>query len=731
MGIASGFFDVSGVEVLRGPQATFIGQAAAGGAILINSARPNFDGVNGYAELTVGDYNRRKINAAVNLPITDTFGARLAYMSENRASFFSNDAGVTTGNAGAQHQPGDQEDDNFRLSLLWEPNENFSLWAKLEQSHLDQHGPTEQPNHRPYTGYWDDDGDVSTPRVAVTSYAPHYNGPDATTATPDGNGGFLPGLNNAPGPNGAVYYNNDPWVLSNPLDQRRETKVDRVSVEANYTFDSGLTFRSLSSNIVMNRLQDENGNSLVYESNRGWQLGPGMQTWSQEFNLISPEGQRLEWLVGAYRNNRHTELSFNSPSNRPGSGDPGDVLSCGWQYDSSWTPCPTSFVPGIARSFWTSHDDVRHTALFGQLNFDLTDTIELTLETRLNEDHNRQKRAPGMVATSLVPTAAAPVRCEGIVEAQIFYCPQPGRPDIDNPATLLAWDGDITTYKAGLNWEPAEGHFIYAFFAKGYKSGQTGVLSTTNAVQEEIVNDLEIGWKGTLRPGLYAEFGIYSMDYEDMQLSTFSRGPIESRNGTTNIGDSTIEGFEGSLRAVFGGFGINASFAYTQSELGLISDVDTRALAGLNDGASYPGDINLGCDPQNPGNPAVGCFDYSSFVTSFQGSQNPFSPELTYNLGIDYAFQLSNGGTITPSLSLNHADSTYTNIDQRGDNDYYRTDARDIVNFSLTYQRDEWDYQFFVNNATDEVFIEGVSNGGDGIFYGDPRTVGFRARMQF
>jgi len=47
MGIASGIFDVTSIAVLRGPQATFVGQGAEGGAILINSERPKFDGLNG------------------------------------------------------------------------------------------------------------------------------------------------------------------------------------------------------------------------------------------------------------------------------------------------------------------------------------------------------------------------------------------------------------------------------------------------------------------------------------------------------------------------------------------------------------------------------------------------------------------------------------------------------------------------------------------------------------
>ncbi|MBN1240015.1 MAG: TonB-dependent receptor plug domain-containing protein, partial [Gammaproteobacteria bacterium] len=419
MGIASGFFDVSTIEVLRGPQATFVGQAAAGGAILINTARPNFDGLNGYVEATVGDYGRRKVNAAINLPVLDKFAARLAYMSENRDSFYENVAGSQSPGASSQWTPGDQQDDNYRLSMLWEPTDNFSLWTKLEQSKVLTYGPPVQPNPHFYTGFWDDDGNPATPSVPVRTYSPHYQGPAPGTATPNpATGGYFQG--GQPGPGGVLYDPLDPRKLANLGPQYRDTSVHRQSVEANWTFGNGITFRSLTSNIEMDRVQTEGGDSLAYSSYQGWQLGPGMRTWSQEFNLISPEGNRIEWLVGLYKNDRHTELQFNNPF---GVGPIGSVLNCGWQYDSSWTPCPTSFVPGVPRFMWSSVDDVVHQALFGQLNFNVSDTVELTLEARHNEDDNRQVRAFYTGAT-LDPTAVNTVPCRGNVEGQVFYCPE-------------------------------------------------------------------------------------------------------------------------------------------------------------------------------------------------------------------------------------------------------------------------------------------------------------------
>lgn len=721
MGIASGFFDVAGIEVLRGPQATFVGQAAAGGAILINSARPNFDGLGGFAELTTGSYGQRKLMGALNLPVTDKFAARAAYMSEVRDSYYDNMTGGQVPGAASQWTPGDQQDQNFRVSLLWEPSAKINVWAKFEESELHTYGAPLQPNPRYYIGYWDDDGNPSTPSLPVQTYSTHHAGPDASTATPNGTGGFLPGTNNRPGPNGVVYDPASPWEIASIVAQERDMKVHRESVEVNYTFESGITFRSLSSNIVMDRKQVEGGDSRAYQSLTGFQLGPGMQTWSQEFNLISPTGNRLEWLAGLYKNHRHTELHLNIPLN----------AQCGWQYNSSWTPCPTALVPGIPRLLWNSVDDVIHQAIYGQLNFHMTDNWELSLEYRQNEDDNAQVRSTYVTAAT-TPGGANTVPCEGNIEGQIFYCPPPGYPPLEpgypgwGPQPPFVAVDDVPTYKVGVNWEPADGHFIYAFYARGYKAAQS-IQTGFPLITEEIVDDYEIGWKGTLGSGLYAEFGIYDMSYEDMQLSVFQTSAAEGRQLTSNVDGSSIKGWEASIRAVVGEFGINASVNSTESELGNLTTVDTRAFPPPGPGQPYPGDTSKGCTTAVA--TTGSCFDYTPYRLELSGTENPFSPELTYTIGLDYTIQLAGGGTLVPALSYNYSDSAYSSLLQSPLDNYYRTDDRKLTNFSVSYRKDNWDVQFFATNVTDEVFIEGAS--GSSVLYGDPRVVGARIRMTF
>ena len=75
---AEPYYDIASVEVLRGPQGTFVGQNATGGAVFITEANPNFDGLHGNVELQYGNYNDALVLCVINLPLSDTLAARVA-----------------------------------------------------------------------------------------------------------------------------------------------------------------------------------------------------------------------------------------------------------------------------------------------------------------------------------------------------------------------------------------------------------------------------------------------------------------------------------------------------------------------------------------------------------------------------------------------------------------------------------------------------------------------------
>jgi iron complex outermembrane recepter protein len=132
------YYDIASVEVLRGPQGTFAGQNATGGAIFINEANPTLDRFGGWVEGQYGNYNDARVRAALNIPLTDTLAIRLATDDENRDTFFHM-SGPYTGNPGKLHST------NWRLSTLWRPTEDFTAVLKLDYNYIDHGGSPAAP----------------------------------------------------------------------------------------------------------------------------------------------------------------------------------------------------------------------------------------------------------------------------------------------------------------------------------------------------------------------------------------------------------------------------------------------------------------------------------------------------------------------------------------------------------------------------------------------------------
>jgi iron complex outermembrane recepter protein len=69
------FFDVSSVQVLKGPQGTLFGLSNDAGAILYEPTKPT-NTYEGYVSATLGNYDRGTFEAVVNLPVNDKLSLR-------------------------------------------------------------------------------------------------------------------------------------------------------------------------------------------------------------------------------------------------------------------------------------------------------------------------------------------------------------------------------------------------------------------------------------------------------------------------------------------------------------------------------------------------------------------------------------------------------------------------------------------------------------------------------
>ena len=111
------YYDVASIEILRGPQGTFGGQNATGGAVMVTTNDPVIGGgFDGYAQAQAGNFTDFALQGAINLPISDTLAARFAFDSETRDSFYH----VTGPNGGPYNgNPGNLRAGAGRVSLLW------------------------------------------------------------------------------------------------------------------------------------------------------------------------------------------------------------------------------------------------------------------------------------------------------------------------------------------------------------------------------------------------------------------------------------------------------------------------------------------------------------------------------------------------------------------------------------------------------------------------------------
>ncbi len=84
------FFDLERIEILRGPQGTLYGKNAIGGAVNITSNSPSEE-LSGYAEITLGNYNRFDSRAMISGAVfEDKILARIAFHSHKRAGWQGN-----------------------------------------------------------------------------------------------------------------------------------------------------------------------------------------------------------------------------------------------------------------------------------------------------------------------------------------------------------------------------------------------------------------------------------------------------------------------------------------------------------------------------------------------------------------------------------------------------------------------------------------------------------------
>lgn len=328
------FYDLRGLEVLRGPQGTFVGASSTGGALLINSADPSLAGVQGYFEGILGTYTDRRFDGAVNMPVNDELAFRVGFNAEHRGSFYRDIGSQNLTPAGEPiSDPGQVNDLNIRISGLWKPSADFQALLKVELNQSNTDGVAGQPNQNPFPN----------PLVpGQTQYVSSY-----------------------------AYSTHQPLVLNyETTGLINDSQMDRYGLELRYTLPNGVVLRSQTGyqshyfRTTLENSSDKFNDGITYT-----QIGPSDRNYYQEINAISPDTGRLTWVAGAASFYRNTPVYLSS--NRL-SLPPAGPLNSG--------PSPETALDILTVT--------RSVGVFGQLSYKFLDTLQLQVGVRENWDNN-------------------------------------------------------------------------------------------------------------------------------------------------------------------------------------------------------------------------------------------------------------------------------------------------------------------------------------------------------
>lgn len=469
----------------------------------------------------------------------------------------------------------------------------------------------------------------------------------------------------APGTDFAPYRLGDIRTLSYDNETAKVERAFLASLELRHEFASGLTLRSLSG----------------YQYKRNTYLA---DTDASQAPPGAGGGQATDYFAGEKQYSQ--EINIISPTY----GDFDWIIGGYYQHNDivvdidNFAPAPPVLInPRNSRDIY---------GIFGQGNYQFTSALEFQLGLRYS--HYKASGTGGVWLGRDFP---------GFPPGGIMLA------DISGSHT----DARVTG-KAALNWTVDDDHLIYGFVARGYKPG--GFESPTAEFDPETVWNYEIGWKGSLADNrVRLQLAAFYNDFKNMQFDILN--PDTGNTGIANIGSATIKGIEGQVQARFGGLGIDGGFGYLDSKLSSLTFVNVRELP--------PGQLGPQCPAGTASNPPA-CFDYDPYIITTDGGPNLYSPEWTYNAGIEYRADLNGRTTLTPRINYGYVGRRYDYLAYRP-NDLI--ESRGLLSALLTLEIDDWMIQGYATNLTNKEYVVGRS--GNNEFYGAPREYGVRVGVRF
>lgn len=580
------FFDLARVEVLRGPQGALFGKNTPAGAVSIVSAGPTSSFEGSVTALYNFELEGPEVSGYVSGPISDKIGARLAVKLLDQDGYIKNRA---TGH----DDPGNKMA-LARLTLRFAPTEDVDYTLKTEYSDRQVKGGLT----------------VSSP--LATSQNPSKTrylqqsalGPEGTEATS--------------------------WLVSG---------TGNLSI-GDFTLTSVTGYSFFRSNIINGFDQSvPNGNGAVTPNSVYNSYPEHFRQWSQEVRLLSPTGQKLEYVVGAYYDTALYQLTQLGGFN---------IASLNYF--------------GLLNTEFRQRSQTL--SAFAQATYHVTDQFRLMGSLRYT---TVDKRGHFFGRLRYGPFALRPVNT--IANGKIN--------NEDN------WDPSVTA-----QYDITPQIMVYATYGRGSKSGGfvSNTYGTTNATfvyKPERSENIEAGIKSTLAEGrVVLNVSIYDTSFKDLQVSVYN--PTISTYQTGNAASATSQGIEGSA-AFYPAKGLDFTLAAAYQD----AKYD-----------NFPGAACLATQAVTQCNPAVPA---SIAANNIKGAPLPYTSKFSFSAQGHYRHEFGNDMALDTTVAVHGRSKYFDSDNQSPlygrQKGYAKLDAR--VQYGPTDER--WHVAFVGKNLTDEL----------------------------
>lgn len=645
------FLDLARVEVLRGPQNILFGKNSIAGALSLHSARPTqeFEGqVSGTYE---PDHGETIVDLMLSGPLTDTLGARLAVRQRDIDGYIDN---LTLGRDEPEH-----DETTVRLILDWAANENVQAMLKLEVGEFD----------------------VTGRQIEIINDQPSTSDNAAFSGRTFGQ--ILDRTQIGVGPVSIVDIDEDSSVLNTTQDGKRSangdfSNNDTYNVTLNVDYQLGehtLTFITGYMAYEFDEICDCDltGAELFKVS-----LKEEYQQFSQEFRWVSPVGNTLEFIGGAFL--QHSELDFfdsilvtsdvlpqlvnagDLTATPPGSlGDApsenGDVSGGFGVLGFSGVGDAGDHLRGLSspRNFTTDSDLF---SAFLQVTWNLSDRLRATFGGRYSFESKDGKRSLAFINDgSAVADGNDPRELDTVV-AKNFSA----------EAHNLKGDRSESNFAPSVTvqYDWTDDAMVYATASQGFKSGGFDARSNASPeandpaphnpgfnepligsfeFEEEEARSLEIGAKTAWLNGA-AELNIaaFFTQYDDLQVSIFD-GTLGFNVG--NAGEAETMGVE-----LDGRVALNQHLMLT----GSLAFLDFE-FTDFENGQCFQGQA----DPEGDG------------LCDYEGKTNQYVADYSGNLALAYTRPFGRSLEFRGSLDVNFTDdyNPTQNLDPSQEQDAY------------------------------------------------------------